>query len=212
MTELTPEQLAKLPKRVVRTPSPPSIQDPAAHLRLHSEISGAARRLEKLGTDPIAIAASPNRFNDIYWSDWRAIRFGAFFTERHDYGGRRNYDGDLRDGPSGARAARDALDRLEAADWRDLFADAFGVPWSDQVLALVLQDGLPWLVFSGSNFADENNVFALWGGEPIRYFGAYAGSIVGCAIRPRCAFKQSNRRFRSPITPPPRHRRAAACR
>jgi hypothetical protein len=89
---------------------------------------------------------------------------------RHDYG-RRDYDGDLRKGPSGARAARDALDRLEAAGWRDLSADAFGVSWNDQVLALVLQDGLPRLVFSGSNFADENHVFALWDSEPIRYFG-----------------------------------------
>ena len=71
------------------------------------------RRLEKLDVDPIAIAASPNRFNDIYWSDWRAIRFGDFFTERHDYGGYRDYEGDLRNGPSGARAARHTLDRLE---------------------------------------------------------------------------------------------------
>jgi hypothetical protein len=171
MTGPTPEQIAKLPRSVVRTPSPPSIRDPAAHPGLHSEISGAVRRLEKLGADPIIIAASPNRFNDIYWSDWRAIRFGVFFTERHDYGGRRDYDGDLRDGPPGARAARDALDRLEAGGWRDLFADAFGVPWNDQVLALVLQDGLPWLVFSGSKFADENHVFALWDEEPLQYFG-----------------------------------------
>jgi hypothetical protein len=63
------------------------------------------------------------------------------------------------------------LNRLEAAGWRDLFADAFGLSWGDQVLALVLQDGLPWLVFSGSNMADENHVFTLWEEEPIRYFG-----------------------------------------
>jgi hypothetical protein len=129
--------------------------------------------IDKLGADPVVIASSPNRFNDIYWSDWRAIRFGTFFTERHDYGGRRDYDGDLLEGPSGARAARDALESLEAAQWRDLFADAFGVSWTDHILALVLQDGLPWLVFSSSNesYDEENHVFALWDREPIRYFG-----------------------------------------
>jgi hypothetical protein len=97
----------------------------------------------------------------------------------------------------GARAARDALDRLEAADWRDLFTDSFGLPWSDQVLALVLQDGLPWLVFSGSNFADENNVFALWGGEPIQYFGECLRRF-DCRLRDTPPLRFSNRRFRSP--------------
>jgi hypothetical protein len=129
------------------------------------------RRLEKLATDPIVIAASPDRFNDIYWSDWRAVRFGTFFTERHDYDGRRDYEGDLREAPSGARAARYALDLLEAGGWRDLFADTFGLSWGDQVLALAIQDGLPWLVFSGSNHNDENHVFTLWEDQPLRYFG-----------------------------------------
>jgi hypothetical protein len=184
MTSPTPEQIARLPKRVARSSSPPSVQDPASHLRLRGEVIGTVRRLAKLNADPVVIAASPNRFNDIYWSDWRAVRFGAFFTERHDYGGRRDYDGDLRAGPSGARAARDALDRLEAAGWRDLFADAFGVVWGDQILALVLQDGLPWLVFSGSNHNDENHVFTLWEDEPLRYFGE-------CEQRFDCGLRKS---------------------
>jgi hypothetical protein len=42
---------------------------------------------------------------------------------------------------------------------------------ADQVLALVLQDGLPWVVFSGSNMTEENHVFSLWEDKPIRYFG-----------------------------------------
>ena len=171
MTRITPKQRSRLPKNVERATSPPSIHDPTAHARLHSELAGAALRLEKLRGDPIVIAASPNRYNDIYWSDWRGVRFASFFTERHDYGGPRDYERDLRNGPSGARVARDTLDRLEAVAWRDIFADAFGVSWSDQILALVLQDSLFWLVFSGSNFADENHVFALWDEEPISYFG-----------------------------------------
>jgi hypothetical protein len=118
------------------------------------------------------ISASPNRFNDGYWSDWRAVRVGAFFTERHDYGDPRDYEHELQLGPAEARAARDELDRLEGVSWRDLFVDAFGVTsWSDQILALVLQDGLPWLVFSASNNTDENHVFALWDEHPVSYFG-----------------------------------------
>ena len=171
MSEPTPEQLSRLPRRAVQSLLPPSVRDPGSYLKLHAGLAGAVRQLEKLGTDPIVIAASPNRFNDIYWSDWRAIRFGAFFTERHDYGGRRDYDGDLREAPSGARAARYALDRLEAVGWRDLFADSFGLSWGDQVLALAIQDGLPWLIFSGSNHTDENHVFTLWEEQPLRYFG-----------------------------------------
>jgi hypothetical protein len=47
------------------------------------------------------------------------------------------------------------------------------VSWGDQVLGLVLQDGLPWLVFASSNstYDVENHVFALWEDEAVRYFG-----------------------------------------
>jgi hypothetical protein len=172
MNRKTPDRRPSLSKNVERMASAPSINDAAAHAKLRSALAGAARRLEKLKADPIVIAASPNRYNDIYWSDWRAVRFASFFAERHDYyGGAHAYERELRNGPSGARAARHTLDYLEAVAWRDIFADAFAVSWSDQVLALVLQDSLPWLVFSGSNFSDENHVFALWGDEPICYFG-----------------------------------------
>jgi hypothetical protein len=168
---ITFEQRSRLPKNVLRAEFPPSIYDPSAHAKLHVTLVEATRKLEELSTEPVVIAASPNRFNDIYWSDWRAIRFGSFFTERHDYGGPRDYERDLRNGPSGVRAAREVLDRLEDATWRDTFADAFQVSWADQILALVLQDGLSWLVFCGSNFSDENQVFALWDDPPISYFG-----------------------------------------
>jgi hypothetical protein len=139
---------------------------------LCSELDAAVRTLEKLDVDPIVVAASPNRFNDIFWSEWQAVRLGSFFTERHEYGGSRNYELDLETGPPGARAARDVLDGLENSSWRDHFADAFGITsWSDQSLALALQDGLPWLVFSRSNNTDENHVFALWDEQPVSYFG-----------------------------------------
>src|SRR5947208_12348176 len=163
-------QNSTLPKDVLRVASPPSIHDPEAHAILFAELDSVVRTLGKLDADPIVIAASPNRFNDIYWSEWRAIRFGPFFTERHDYGGS-NYELDLETGPPGASAARDLLDALESAGWRDHFADAFGfASWNDQILALVLQDGLSWLVFSSSNNTDENHVFALLDEGSVSYF------------------------------------------
>jgi hypothetical protein len=156
---------------VVRV-DPPAVRDQEALTKLSHLLDTAQRDLEKLTTDPIVIAASPNRFNDIYWSDWRAVRFGAFFTERHDYGGPRDYERELADASDGARSARDVLERLEAAGWRDLFLNAFAFSWNDQILALVLQDGLPWLIFSSSNATDENHVFALWDEDrPLLYFG-----------------------------------------
>jgi hypothetical protein len=111
-------------------------------------------------TDPIAVAASPNRFNDIYWSSWWAVRFGAFFTERHDYD-RRDSEAELAAASQGARAARQVLLDLEAAGWRPMFARSFGLRWTDQILAVVIQENVPWLVFSASNGSDESHVFAL---------------------------------------------------
>lgn len=173
MIPLTPEQRSRLPLNVARAPVPPAIQDRPAFIVLKSILEKAVMELSALMTDPIVIGASPNRFNDIYWSDWRAIRFGPFFTERHEYGHMTgfDYERDLANGPSGAREARRVLDELEAVNWRTLFSDAFAIGWADQALALALQDSLPWLVFSASCHTDENHVFALWDDQPLAYFG-----------------------------------------
>ena len=164
-----PEQGRELPRSVLQLA--PGVRDGAARDRLWAEVERAIRSLHDLQTDPIVIAASPNRFNDIYYSEWQAVRFGGFFTERHEYAPHIDYEADLRKGPAGARAAREVLDRLEAAGWQDLFARSFDVEWSDCILALVVQQGLGWLVFSGSNISEANHVFALWGSPPMRYFG-----------------------------------------
>jgi hypothetical protein len=163
-----PERWSRFAQGIVNRE--PGIRDIGARDRLWAELERAIAALEKLEADPIVIAASPNRFNDIYWSAWLAVRYGPFFTERHEYA-RVDYDGDLRKGPAGARQAGEILARLEKAAWQDLFAQAFDVEWGDCVLALVRQDSVFWLVFSGSNASEANHVFALWGGIPMRYFG-----------------------------------------
>ena len=169
MISLTAEQTLALPRNLLRAPAPRT-EDAGAHAELAVQLEDAAMALMALGEDPVAIAASPNRFNDIYWSEWQAIRSGSFFTERHDYS-RRDYDGDLEKGPESARKARAILDNLERIGWRDLFTDAFAALWTDQILALVIQAGIPWLVFSGSCQSDANFVFAIWGEQSLRYFG-----------------------------------------
>lgn len=171
MRNITAEQRSKLPSNVLRLPFP-AAEDTAALKKLASMLDEAIDSLATLQVDPIVLAASSNRFNDIYWSDWLAIRCGSFFTERHDYGHPRNFESDLANGPQNARIARTILDRLESLGWRDTFADAFRMEkWGDKILALVIQDELPWLVLSGSNYSEENHVFALWGETIPRYFG-----------------------------------------
>jgi hypothetical protein len=168
MVPITSEQIAALPKYVLMRE--PRTRGANAREKLSLVLHNAILSLRKLETDPIVIATSPYRFNDVYYSDWRAVRIGDFFTERHDYA-RLDYEQDLRSGPKGARSARAVLDRLEEDKWGDLFVQAFDVKWGDCGLALVLQDGLPWLVFSSSNASDENHVFALWHKTPVQYFG-----------------------------------------
>jgi hypothetical protein len=173
MAILTPEQRLLVPTTVVRAAAPPSVQDSMALIELKIRLEDAQQELNSLTENPIVIAASPNRFNDVDISAWHAIRFGRFFTELVDYGIHSDHDfeRDLAGGPDGARTARRVLDALETANWRNLFSDAFGLGWGDQVLALAIQDGIPWLVFSGSNHSDENHVFSLWGEHPLTYFG-----------------------------------------
>jgi hypothetical protein len=173
MLTLTPEQRLLLPKNVVRVPAPPSAHDSLALIELKIRIEDAVLELGALAADPIIIAASPNRFNDGGWSDWRAVRFGTFFTEEPTYYSLPfDYERDLASGPPGARAARRILDQLEAANWRELFSEAFDVGFNTHILALTIQHGIPWLVFSASfNPEEESHVFALWGEEPLVYFG-----------------------------------------
>ncbi|MBM3622814.1 MAG: hypothetical protein FJX20_19205 [Alphaproteobacteria bacterium] len=170
MSDSDPEHFSRLGVAVVRASPAPAISDQSAHARLHALLEVARNDLADFCVEPIVVAASPNRFNDIYWFNWRAIRLGTFFTEHHDSCAPFNYERDLQAGPEKARQARKVLDRLESQHWRDLFADSFSLAWHDQVLALVQQDGLHWLVFAGSNLSEENHVFAL-GNWPITYIG-----------------------------------------
>lgn len=81
-------------------------------------------------------------------------------------------DRDILSAPREAKSAHKILKQLEEAGWRDLFARAFDINWSDQSLAVVVQDALSWLIFSSNNVSDDGDpVFAIWDEEPMSYFG-----------------------------------------
>lgn len=163
----------RLPTEVVRSRlwSSRMVSNARAFERLNDLLRPAADRLAKLGQNPVAIAASPNRFDDAWTYEWRAVRCGAFFSEKDSYMGRYNLDRDMVDAPEEAKAALAILDRLETAGWRDLFADAFDMSWGDESLSLVVQDGLTWLVLSSNQWTDLGDpVFAVWDDANFSYF------------------------------------------
>ncbi|MEX0283563.1 MAG: hypothetical protein AB3N23_03035 [Paracoccaceae bacterium] len=133
----------------------------------------AVKRLLALQMDPVVVAASPNLFNDIYYSEWQAVRVGDWYSERHQYNRHKDLERDIQSAPAHAKQAYDVLQELEKAGWRDLYSRLLlRQAWGDQALSLVIQDGMPWLVFNSSNNSDENHVFALWyGDQPLCYFG-----------------------------------------
>lgn len=165
-----------LPTGVYRSSTPPEVWDEVAADQLGTLICRAVRELSELsqlGHRPIAIAASPNRFDDAWNYEWLAVRCGSFFSEEGSYMGQHNLTRDIRSAPSEAKAAYEVLLDLEASGWRELFGTAFGVKWSDQSLSLVIQDGATWLVFSSNNFScgEGDPVFTVSVFGEITYFG-----------------------------------------
>jgi hypothetical protein len=160
-----------LPKDVVQSDAPPKVRFHELLPFLDDLVRRAAVQLSALGEDPIAIAASPNRFDDAWNYEWRAVRCGSFFSEKESYMNKYDLDRDIVGAPAAAKVAYSVLEDLEKAQWRDLFAQAYDVEWSDQSLAIVIQDGLSWLVFSSNNCSMGDPAFALWDDGPMSYFG-----------------------------------------
>lgn len=161
-----------LPKGVQQSSAPPQTSDKAAVARLGTLLRNAASELSRLGQNPIAIAASPNRFDDAWNYEWIAVRCGDFFSEKDSYCGLRNLDADIVLAPPEAKAAHGILLGLETSGWRDLFGKALGLHWTDQSLALVIQDGMTWLVFSSNNCSNDGDpVFTVSASGAIAYFG-----------------------------------------
>lgn len=162
----------KIPDDVMRVDPPPKVVDPGAARALARMLADAVAALKETNADPVAIAASPNRFNDIYWSEWLAVRTPGFFTDQHDFGpSGQDFRADIAAGPREAQDAARVLDLLERGGWRGRFQDAFGLAWGDEVLGLVVQGGAAWLVFCESNMADRRHVFAVAADNAPSYVG-----------------------------------------
>ncbi len=161
-----------LPKGVQQNSVPPQTKDQLAAEQLGAILHSAACELFQLGQNPIALAASPNRFDDAWNYEWIAVRCGKFFSEVGSYCGQHNLDADIVSAPPEAKAAHGVLLGLEGLRWRDLFQKAFGIDWTDQSLSLVIQDGMTWLVFSSNNCSDDGDpVFTVSASGEIAYFG-----------------------------------------
>lgn len=133
---------------------PTTIRDAETGETLLALLHCAVADLRALGDDPVIVAFCPARFNGVSNDvDWRAIRVGAFVSERQDYSERTEaHDNRLREGPQSARAANLVLDRLETAGWRGLCQEAFDRDYvsPEEVIALVIQDDEAWLVLCNS--------------------------------------------------------------
>jgi hypothetical protein len=162
----------KLPVGVLRNDRWQTIRDQDAFLHFNNLVRDAASQLSVLNHDPVAVAASPNRFDDAWNYEWHAVRCGKFFSEEGSYMGKYKLKRDLVAAPVEARSAYGVLVRLEEAAWREMFATAFDIEWTDQSLSAVVQAGLSWLVFSSNNCSDDGDpVFAVWEDQPLSYFG-----------------------------------------
>lgn len=161
-----------LPTGVQQNSVLPQTKDQLAAEQLGALLRNATHELTQLGQNPIAIAASPNRFDDAQNYEWIAVRCGKFFSERGSYCNQYNLDADIVSAPPDAKAAYGVLLGLEGSGWRDLFEKAIGFYWTDQSLSLVIQDGVTWLVFSSNNISDDGDpVFTVSASGEIAYFG-----------------------------------------
>ncbi|MHC1943182.1 hypothetical protein IF803_02235 [Bradyrhizobium sp. UFLA06-06] len=172
-----------LPDGVLRL-GPWEVKDHPAFLRLDGLVREAASQLVGLRQDPIAVASSPNRFDDAHTYDWRAVRCGDFISENGSYYPGVDLDRDIATASRQAKTAYAVLRALDAAGWRDLFAKAFDIRMPDQTLSIVVQNGLTWLVLSANNVTEDecDPVFAIWEDAEMSYF-AEAKERFDWAIR-----------------------------
>ncbi|MBX7190521.1 MAG: hypothetical protein K1X94_00600 [Sandaracinaceae bacterium] len=153
-----------------RHPDPPRVRDALAHAHFAALVLAAVDELAALAAPLVAVASSPNRFNDVAWYDWALVRVGSEVVERDAYCvSESEHRGELARASDRARAASRVLERLEHAGWRELFTQSYGLGFDDELLALVVQEGARWLVYASSNCGGREHVFALGGHEPIAY-------------------------------------------
>lgn len=122
-----------------------------------SLIDNAVGDLSGIG-ERVVLAMSPNRFNDVYWYDWRAIAIGNKIYES-DHGQKLDKISEFTNENTNFLTAYSVFQKLETENWDAAFLDAINIPWDDEVLALIVDDNKTNIVFSSSNGSDRNHVF-----------------------------------------------------
>lgn len=169
--KLDPADLRSLADVVVRHPSPPEVRDAHAHAHFADMIRASARELVGLDASFAAIAAAPNRFNDVSSFEWELVRLEDEVIELDAYSGTRSdRERELGRASDRMRRAANELTQLERVGWRELFTQAYGLTFNEEFLAIVVHGRVPWLVFSTSNWGDRDHVFAIEE-HAITYFG-----------------------------------------
>jgi hypothetical protein len=156
---------------------PMEFRDPNAERRLLDLLQPAAAKLAQLGPEPVLVAQCPNKFNDVWYDDlWYAAQVGTAFWEAAHYIEQRpapeiSETGKDQDSTA-VMAARQVLQALEAARWRDAAIACFGkeegwqagtlddVVCEGDVLCLAMHYGQPWLCVVSSN--DSTEIACTW--------------------------------------------------
>lgn len=167
---LTPEQRAALPTDVFRVENPPTIKDYAAGEHLRTLLSKAIAELVDIVETPVIVSYAVSRFNDCGDYPWLAVRCGDVFTEVHDtdfqylrnYAIKRGKNIDIIVG---------VLENLSTENWLSYFLTAFDIRYVDQTLSLVVENGVPWLIFGNTNAGDCGRVFSLFDDMFLTYYG-----------------------------------------
>jgi hypothetical protein len=150
------------------------IRDESAYGELRSLLWNAVNELHALQIEPVVVASCPFKFNDAFNDEgWEAIQVGTFFSERTSYLGTPDaHDQRLAETPAAGTSANRILQTLEAAQWRKVYQKVFGRSSmsTEEVIALVLQDGKNWLAVDGSN-SGESAVYSIESGGGLRHFG-----------------------------------------
>lgn len=155
---------------VAKHPEPAQPVDADALARLIPILTEAAQTLHTLGVRTAAVASAPDKFNDAGWGKWLLVRVDDEVVEYDSYHSSRNeYEAAVTTGSIRLKTAAATLSRLEEADWRGLWTRAYGLPFHEEFLALMVEYGVPWLLYATSNQGGRDHVFKLSGDAP-EYF------------------------------------------
>ena len=142
-----------------------AIAEQASYDALIDLLVTAVHQLQRLGTDPVALAASMHRYDGTGYFPWSAVRVG---NASHEYGR-------LMAGPTLPTSLHEAsliLRALEASGWRGLFSRAYNFSFDDRILALVLERGKAWLAFSRTRSRiGGDELFEIRPGQGLIYTG-----------------------------------------